>query len=123
MAGSTRSINKENGLVNLKPPSSKRNWIEFLIEKVLLAAGGLAVIFVVLIFVYIIYEAIPFFLQVNPLDFFLGLTWRPESPSTPQYGLLPSLWGSFFVTIMALAIAIPIGVVSAMYISQVACRL
>lgn len=98
----------------------KRRWVEFLIEKLLLLAGGVAVVFVVLIFAYIVYESIPFFLQVNPLDFFFGSVWRPESPTNPQYGLLPALWGTSFLTIMALAIAVPVGVLSAMYISQVA---
>ncbi len=107
----------------VKTSNLKRNWVEFLIEKALLASGLFAVIFVILIFTYIIYEAIPFFLQVNPLEFFLGASWHPESPSNPQYGLLPPLWGSFFVTVMALAIAIPVGVVSAMYISQIARKL
>ena len=120
MAVSTPSNSKSYEFKNLKKAGSGRNWIEFLIEKTLLTAGVFVVIFVILIFTYIIYEAIPFFMQVNPLEFFLGSTWRPESPTNPEYGLLPSLWGTFFVTIMALAIAIPVGVVSAMYISQVA---
>ncbi|WEU40335.1 MAG: phosphate ABC transporter permease subunit PstC [Candidatus Odinarchaeum yellowstonii] len=118
-----RTGNLEKASMIVKDSSPKRNWIEFLIEKILLACGLFAVIFVILIFTYIIYESVPFFIQVNPLEFFLSATWRPESPTNPQYGLLPSLWGSLFVTAMALTIAIPIGVVTAMYISQVARKL
>ncbi len=117
----TGNNRRVSGLLN--PSRSRRSWVEFLIEKALLAAGLFAVIFVVLIFAYIIYEAVPFFLQVNPLEFFLNIVWRPDSPTNPQYGLLPSLWGSFFITVMALAIAVPVGVVTAMYISQVARKL
>ncbi|MFX1486299.1 MAG: phosphate ABC transporter permease subunit PstC [Promethearchaeota archaeon] len=97
----------------------KRKIGEILIEKALFLAGAIAVLFVVLIFAYVLYESIPFFLQVNPIDFFAGIEFRPWS-SDPKYGLITPLWSSFLVTIIALAIAIPVGVFSAMYISQVA---
>ncbi|MHA1237894.1 MAG: phosphate ABC transporter permease subunit PstC [Candidatus Odinarchaeia archaeon] len=100
----------------------KKSLTEYIIEKIIFVAGISAVIFVILIFGYLLIEAIPFFFEVNPIEFFFGSRWVPESPTAPVYGLLPPLWGTVFVTIMALSIAIPIGVGSAIYISQVASK-
>ncbi|MFX0068278.1 MAG: phosphate ABC transporter permease subunit PstC [Candidatus Hodarchaeota archaeon] len=100
-------------------PKAKKKIGEILIEKALFLAGVIAVLFVILIFAYVLYESIPFFLQVNPIEFFAGTEFKPWS-SDPKYGLITPLWSSFLVTIIALAIAIPVGVFSAMYISQVA---
>ena len=106
--------------IHSKPtPKSKKRIGEVLIEKALFLAGAIAVLFVILIFAYVLYESIPFFLQVNPVDFFAGTEFKPWS-SDPKYGLITPLCSSFLVTIIALAIAIPVGIFSAMYISQVA---
>lgn len=61
-------------------------------------------------------------MESNILDFLFGTVWNPASPQNPSYGILPLLYGSLLVTSLALAIAVPIGIASAIYISYVASK-
>ncbi|MFX0097271.1 MAG: phosphate ABC transporter permease subunit PstC [Candidatus Hodarchaeota archaeon] len=116
---SSNSSKADDNIHSEPTPKPKKKIVETLIEKAIFLAGVIAVLFVILIFAYVLYESIPFFLQVNPVDFFAGTEFKPWA-SDPKYGLITPLWSSFMITIIALAIAIPVGVFSAMYISQVA---
>ncbi|MHA1835781.1 MAG: PstC family ABC transporter permease, partial [Candidatus Odinarchaeia archaeon] len=93
---------------------------EFIIEKIIVLCGLFAVIFVVFIFAYLLIESIPFFLEYDFISFIVGTDWNPTSPTSPSYGFVPLLYGTAIVTGVALLIAVPIGLISAMYISQIA---
>jgi len=93
---------------------------DFIIEKIILIAGVFTIILVLFIVGYLIYESVPFFFEVNIFDFLFGLTYNPTSPTNPQYGIVPLIYGTFLVTGIALVIAVPLGIMIAIYISQVA---
>ena len=95
---------------------------EKIAEKAVLIAGLLSVVSLLLIFVFLLREGLPLFRTVSPGDFFAGKKWQPTLPPPigPWFGLLPSLWGSFVVTLGAAAIAVPIGIATAVYIAEVA---
>src|SRR5690606_35253713 len=72
-------------------------------------------------------EAIRFFTFVNPLEFFFGTVWNPRFSSTGtgsygQFGLLPLLAGTLMVAVIAMAVAVPVGLMTAIYLSQYAPR-
>ena len=92
---------------------------EFVIEKAIFLAGILSIVFVVLIFIFLLKEGLSLFKSYSPLSFFFGTGWYPIS--TPgRFGILPLLGGSLAVTLGAIAIAVPLGIGSAIYIAEVA---
>ena len=71
------------------------------------------------------YETIKFFLLVQPQDFFFNTTWSPQTAfradsvgSSGEFGIIPLLWGTAFITILALCIAGPLGLLSAILTSE-----
>ncbi|HID57048.1 TPA: phosphate ABC transporter permease subunit PstC [Candidatus Poribacteria bacterium] len=58
------------------------------------------------------------FKEINPLKFLLGTVWNPDAYGEPKYGMVPLAVGSLFTTILALAIAAPTGIASALFISE-----
>jgi len=58
------------------------------------------------------------FREVNLLRFITGSVWNPDAYGEPKYGIIPLAVGSLFVTIIALAIAAPTGIASALFISE-----
>jgi phosphate transport system permease protein len=71
-------------------------------------------------------ESISFFRSVPIFSFLFGTVWDPRfsaagaTGTSGQFGLLPLLWGTFFITIVALLVAVPIGLISAIYMSEYA---
>ena len=71
------------------------------------------------------YETIKFFTLVNPNDFFFNTTWSPQTAfradsvgSSGQFGILPLLWGTLFITLIAICIAGPLGLLSAILTAE-----
>ena len=92
---------------------------EFCIEKLIFLSGIASVVFVVLIFVFLLKEGVSLFKEIGLFKFLSGKFWYPIS-DPPKLGILPMIMGSIFVTLGAVVIAIPIGIASAFYISEVA---
>ncbi|MFQ5858452.1 MAG: phosphate ABC transporter permease subunit PstC, partial [Anaerolineae bacterium] len=89
---------------------------EAVIEGLIRGAGVSAIIFVVLIFLFLVREGLPAFLEVAPTNLF-GRRWYP---TFGLYGTVPLILGSLFVTVGAVVIAVPLGLASAIYIGEVA---
>jgi phosphate transport system permease protein len=89
------------------------------IEPVLASAGLVSVVVVALILLFIGKEAIPF-LQEYGLGSLFQMRWSPASLMEPVYGLLPLISGSLLVTGIAIAIAVPFGIGTAVYIAEIA---
>lgn len=92
---------------------------EKVIEKVLLLTGLSSIFFLVLIFAFLVKEAAPAILEIGLREFITGTRWLPASKN-PGYGALPLIIGTSMVTFLALFIAVPWGVATAAYISEVA---
>jgi phosphate transport system permease protein len=82
--------------------------------------GILAVIILIGIFFFLLYTSIPAFREVNIKEFFLSKDWDPTSPVKAEYGILSMVVSTLMVTLGALAIAVPIGIGVASYLSDVA---
>lgn len=94
-------------------------WTERLIKLVLALCTLISVLTTLVIIAVLAKESWGFFQQISPLDFLFGTRWVPLlTPSS--YGVLPLVWGTLIVTLGAAAIAIPIGLASAIYLSEYA---
>ena len=95
-----------------------RNWLELVVESLIRATGYSAILFVALIFVFLLREGLPVFVEVRPGDL-LGARWYPIES---HYGLLPLVGGSLVVTLGAALIAMPFGLATAIFIAEIAPR-
>ncbi len=95
-----------------------RNWLELVGESLIRATGYSAILFVALIFVFLLREGLPVFVEVPPGDL-LGARWYPIES---HYGLLPLVGGSLVVTLGAALIAVPFGLATAIFIAEIAPR-
>jgi len=71
------------------------------------------------IFMMLLLNSIAFFIHVHPVDFFTGSQWDPES-SESKYGIAPLLVSTGLVTIGAMIFAVPLGILTAAFLSEVA---
>ncbi len=94
------------------------NWREFVITRAIKASGYSAIIFVALIFFFLLREGVPALTEV-PLSTLFSVRWYPIEE---YFGILPLISGSLIVTIGAALIAIPFGIATAVYISEIAPR-
>jgi phosphate transport system permease protein len=93
-------------------------WSEFIITRLIKVSGYSAIVFVILIFYFLMREGLPTLANV-PLISLLNVRWYPIEG---LYGILPLIIGSLVVTIGAAMIAIPFGIGTAIYISEIAPR-
>ncbi|MCC7353971.1 MAG: phosphate ABC transporter permease subunit PstC [Anaerolineae bacterium] len=91
-------------------------WTEFLIESLIRILGLSTIGFVLLIFLFLLKEGVPVFLRVTPANLF-GARWYP---TFDLFGTMPLLLGSVLVTVTAIAIALPLGVATAVFVREVA---
>ena len=91
-------------------------WSDFLIEALIRVAGFSSIGFVALIFLFLMREGVPVFFEV-PLGNLFGTRWYP---TFELFGTLPLILGSALVTVAAIAMALPLGVMTAVFIREVA---
>jgi phosphate transport system permease protein len=99
-------------------PPKRTAWSEVVSEGLIKASGAAAIAFVVLIFAFLLREGLPAFTEV-PLDSLLSTRWYPTEN---YFGLLPLIAGSVIVTLGAALIAMPIGLLTAVFIAEIAPR-
>jgi len=92
------------------------DWREFAVEQLIRLMGVSAIGLVLLIFLFLIKEGGPALLEV-PLSNLMGQRWYP---TFDIYGLAPLILGSLLVTAGAIAISLPLGVATAVFIGEIA---
>jgi len=92
---------------------------ERLIKNIFLLLALTSIIVLGLIVVFIFKEGMPVFQRVSVKDFLFGEYWYPTY-EPPEFGILPMIMASIIVTILASAVAVPLGVLSAIYIAEIA---
>lgn len=90
-----------------------------IIKYFLQSCGSLSIIIVLLIFLFLFKEAIPFIGNPGLGELFHNV-WNPVSFQKEEFGIVPLITGSILVTLLATVIAIPFGIIGAVYISEVA---
>ena len=100
-----------------------RNFVEQGILTLLVAAASVAVLTTVGIIMSLVFNTVAFFNLYPALDFFFGLEWAPSFTGrggASELGVVPLLWGTFYISIVALLVAVPIGLFAAIYLSEYA---
>ncbi len=96
-----------------------RRLVEGLVERALWACAALSVLITVGIVGVLAWEAAAFFRDVSPIAFLTGRTWTPLFYNQ-QFGVLPLVAGTLLVSIIAMLVAVPAGLMSALYLSEYA---
>ena len=92
---------------------------EQILEWLFLFFAFLSNILLVGIIIILFKESLPLFKEIKVLDFLLGRHWYPTY-DPPEFGILPLILGSLWVTIGSLLVAVPLGLGAAIYISEIA---
>ncbi len=116
-------------LYRIKPAYRARNNVEGIFKWILFACSFIAVLTTAGIVLSVLFEAVRFF-QVIPLtDFLFGLEWSPQMAirvdqvgSSGSFGFVPLFVGTLLITLVAMFIAVPVGLMSAIYMSEYATR-
>ena len=97
----------------------RKRLFENIIHGVFLILGLITIGFVLLITIYLIVSGIPAIKEIGLIDFLFGSEWAPTK-SEPKYGILPFILTSVYGTAGAILIGVPIGFMTAVYLSKVA---
>jgi phosphate transport system permease protein len=102
-----------------------RNLVERIMLLGLMSASAVAILTTVGIVLSVLFESIRFFSFVPVTDFLFGTVWDPRfsaagSDSSGQFGVAPLLWGTLYISFFALLVAVPVGLMSAIYMSEYA---
>ena len=113
--------------LRLRPDFTARTRVERAVLLTLLLASLVAIFTTFGILASLIFETVRFFGIVSPLDFLFGTHWGPDPMAAPsavsgdRYGAVPLFWGTVFIgAIIAMLVAIPLGLMSAIFLTQYA---
>ncbi|MCC7251500.1 phosphate ABC transporter permease subunit PstC [Hyphomicrobium sp.] len=112
----------------INPNLRARNAVERVILGSFIVASMVAILTTAGIVLSMLFEAIHFFRYVPPFDYLFGTVWDPrfsaagQAGSEGQFGLVPLLWGTLFISAVAMFVAVPVGLLSAIYMSEYASR-
>lgn len=116
------------GLSQIEVRSRARNKVEKVMLGGLFTASTLAILTTVGIVMSMLFQTITFFGSVSPLNFFFGTVWDPRfaaagsGGSEGQFGLIPLLAGTLYIALVALIVAVPVGLMAAIYMSEYASK-
>ena len=90
------------------------------VEIVLLICAMVSVISVLFISFFIFQRGLPLFKTVGVGEFLFGTDWSPSDDKNPSFGILPFIVGSIYVTLGSLLLAVPIGILTAVFMAEIA---
>lgn len=118
------------GFSKLSPDFRARNKVENVIKWCLITASLVSILTTVGIVVSILFEALRFFDAVGFWNFITGTSWNPdtaflsgagrggESAAKAEFGAVPIFAGTFMITLIAMCVAVPIGLFSAIFLAE-----
>jgi phosphate transport system permease protein len=111
----------------ITPELRARNRVETVVEWLLIACSTIAVFTTIGIVASVAFEAFRFFSMISPIDFLFGTTWSPQMAiredqvgSSGSFGAVPLFAGTLLISLIAMVIAVPIGLYSAIYLAEYA---
>ncbi|MGB5063962.1 MAG: phosphate ABC transporter permease subunit PstC [Candidatus Competibacter sp.] len=111
----------------ISPRLRARNRVEQVVTLLLIASSTVAIFTTVGIVLSVLFESIRFFHKVPLTDFLLGLKWSPQTAlradqigSSGAFGVVPLFAGTLLISGIAMLVAVPIGLMSALYLSEYA---
>ena len=113
----------------ISPTMRARNLVEQVVKYLLIACSCLAILTTIGIVLSVLFEAIRFFKAVPLSDFLFGLQWSPQMAiradqvgSSGAFGAIPVFSGTLLISAIAMLVAVPIGLMSAIYLAEYANR-
>ena len=111
----------------ISPDLRARNKVERVINIVMIAASTIAILTTIGIVLSLLFEAVRFFGRVSIVEFLFGLTWDPQTAiredqvaAKGAFGAIPLFTGTLLITLVAMVVAVPVGLFSAIYLSDYA---
>ena len=115
------------GLRLLAPRFTARPAVERVFEIVMIVASAIAILTTIGIVLSLIFETLRFFDTVPVMEFLFGLSWSPQIAiredqvgGSGSFGAIPLFVGTMMITFIAMLVAVPIGLMSAVYLSEYA---
>ncbi len=112
---------------SVSPAMRARNRVERVILSMLMVASIIAILTTVGIVLSLLFEALTFFTKVSPVDFLFGLEWSPQTAiradqvgASGAFGAIPVFAGTMLITVIAMIVAVPVGLFAAIYLSEYA---
>ncbi|NCF72977.1 MAG: phosphate ABC transporter permease subunit PstC [Gammaproteobacteria bacterium] len=109
----------------IRPDLRARNRVEAVIRWALICASSIAVFTTVGIVFSVLFEALQFFQKVPPAEFLFGTTWSPQTAiradqvgSSGSFGAVPLFAGTMLITLIAMLVATPVGLMTAIYLAE-----
>jgi len=109
----------------IAPDLRARNRVESVIRWLLIAASSIAILTTIGIVLSVLFEAIRFFQKVPLTEFLFGLNWSPQTAiradqvgSSGSFGAIPLLTGTLLITGIAMLVAAPVGLMTAIYLAE-----
>ncbi len=102
--------------IDFRARAAAERWIKGL----LIFASTIAILTTVGIVMSMLFETSNFFRDYSWTDFFFSAEWSPNFRGDSALGILPLLWGTLYISLIALAFAVPIGLFAAIYLSEYA---
>ncbi len=116
-------------LARISPSLKARNRVEQMVRAALLACSLIAIMTTVGIVLSVLYESLQFFRVVPLTEFIFGTQWSPQMAiradqvgSSGAFGAVPLFAGTLLISFIAMAIAVPVGLFSAIYLAEYAGR-
>ncbi|MCA1491133.1 phosphate ABC transporter permease subunit PstC [Sinorhizobium alkalisoli] len=106
----------------IRPDMRARNISEAFIKSLLIGSSTIAILTTVGIVASLVFESINFFRMYPASEFFFSTVWNPQFRGGSELGILPLLWGTLYVSFVALLVAVPIGLLIAIYLSEYASK-
>lgn len=113
----------------ISPSFRARNQVEKILMSLLVISSAIAILTTVGIVMSLIFESLRFFEKVSPTEFLFGLEWSPQTAlradqvgSSGAFGAIPLFAGTLLISFLAMCIAGPIGLLTAIYMAEYAPR-
>ncbi|WP_316979593.1 phosphate ABC transporter permease subunit PstC [Shumkonia mesophila] len=111
----------------IHPDLRARNRVEGVLMVFLIISSTVAILVTIGIVLSLLFEALRFFQRVSPVEFLFGLEWSPQTAlradqvgSSGSFGSIPLLVGTALISFIAMCVAVPVGLLSAIYMAEYA---
>ncbi len=115
------------GMRYIRPDMRARIKVERTMQALMLLCSAVAIVTTIGIVLSVLFESIRFFNQIPVTDFLFGLKWSPQIAIRPDqvgasgsFGIVPLLAGTLMISLIAMLVAVPTGLMSAVYMSEYA---
>jgi len=115
--------------LRIRPELRARNRVEAALTRMLIAASSIALLTTIGIVLSVLFEAVRFFREVPIGEFLFGIDWSPQTAiradqvgSSGSFGAVPLFAGTLLITVIAMLVAVPVGLMSAVYLGEYASR-